>query len=115
MNSDYNIPNYRVGSFIKQIDYQAIQNVYQFNQKQFLIIDSLGIYQNISFHPEYIILSQSPKINLNRLIDSLNPKVIIADGSNFKSYVKRWTETCRKRKRLFHYTGEKGAFILKED
>ncbi|MBP93193.1 MAG: competence protein [Flavobacteriaceae bacterium] len=115
LNSDYNIPNYRVGSFIKQIDYQAIQNVYRFNQKQFLIIDSLGIYQNISFHPEYIILSQSPKINLNRLIDSLNPKVIIADGSNFKSYVKRWTETCRKRKRLFHYTGEKGAFILKED
>jgi len=113
LETDYSITNYRVGSFIKKIDYQTIQNVYNFNQKQLLIIDSLGVYKNLSFKPDYIILSQSPKINLNRLIDSLNPQVIIADGSNYKSYIKRWTETCKTRKRLFHYTGEKGAFILK--
>jgi len=115
LKSDYSIANYRVGNFIKTIDYQSIKNAYHFNQKQFLIIDSLGVYKNISFKPDYIILSQSPKINLNRLIDSLNPQVIIADGSNYKSYINRWHETCKTRKRLFHYTGEKGAFILKEN
>lgn len=115
LKSDYSISNYRVGSFIKNIKYEDIQNVYNFNKKQFLIIDSLGVYQSVTFKPDYVVLSQSPKINLNRLIDSLNPQVIIADGSNYKSYIKRWAETCKKRKRLFHYTGEKGAFVLKQN
>ncbi len=113
MKTEYSISNYRVGNFIDNIEYQPIQNVYRFNEKTTLIVDSLGVYKNLSFKPNYVILSQSPKINLNRLIDSLNPQLIIADGSNYKSYIKRWTETCKKRKRPFHYTGEKGAFILK--
>ncbi|TYB79200.1 ComEC/Rec2 family competence protein [Bizionia myxarmorum] len=111
--SDYSISNYKVGNFIKEVRYKNLPNSYTYNNQQFLVIDSLGIYKNLTFQPDYVILSQSPKINLNRLIDSLNPKVIIADGSNYKSYIKRWAETCINRKRPFHFTGEKGAFILK--
>lgn len=113
LETDYSISNYRVGNFIEKTNYYAIQNIFDFNEKHILIIDSLGVYENLSFKPDYVLISQSPRINLNRLIDSLNPQIIIADGSNYKSYVKRWSETCKKRKRLFHYTGEKGAFITK--
>ncbi|HAF78728.1 MAG TPA: competence protein, partial [Maribacter sp.] len=60
-----------------------------------------------------ILLTQSPKINLDRLIDSIQPKEIIADGSNYKSYVDRWKVTCIKNKIPFHYTGEKGAYYFK--
>lgn len=114
MLSDYSISNYRIGNFIKNTSSHTLSNVYRFNDKQLLIIDSLAIFKNLTLNPDYLLLRESPKINLNRLIDSLNPKLIIMDGSNYKSYVKRWTETCKKRKRPFHYTGEKGAFILKQ-
>ena len=80
-----------------------------------LVIDSLGTYNVKSFKPDYVLLTQSPKLNINRLIDSLKPKLIIADGSNYKSYIERWEATCTKRKLPFHQTSKKGAFILKKE
>ena len=77
------------------------------------VIDSLGIYKNLSFPPNYVLLRDSQRINLNRLIDSLAPIKIIADASNYKSYVQRWKATCTERKIPFHYTNEKGAYIFK--
>ena len=53
-------------------------------------------------------------INLERLIAMHQPNIIIADGSNYKSYVEKWEETCLKKKTPFHSTMQKGAFILKE-
>ncbi|WP_396601935.1 ComEC/Rec2 family competence protein [Algibacter sp. R77976] len=106
------ITNYVVGNHIKTVEEQNIRPIYQLNNKHVLVIDSLGVYNLKSVKPEYILLRQSPKINLNRLIDSLNPKQIIADGSNYKSYIKRWEAICTKRKLPFHQTSKKGAFIL---
>ena len=73
----------------------------------------MGIYNVKSRKPDIILLSNSPKINLERLIDSLTPEQIVADGSNYKSYVARWKATCIKKKLPFHNTNEKGAYILK--
>ena len=75
------------------------------------IVDSLGIYNIKTFKADFILLRNSPKINLVRLIDSLKPDLIISDGSNFKSYQERWAKTCSKQKTPFHQTNEKGAFI----
>jgi len=75
-------------------------------------VDSLGIYRLHSVKPTIVILRQSPKINLERLLKYLNPKIIIADGSNYKSYLKDWEKTCLKNKTPFHNTLQKGAFIL---
>ena len=77
------------------------------------MIDSLGIYQSLMINEPIILLRLSPKINLKRLINTLNPKQIIADGSNYKSYINRWRETCKKEKTPFHYTGQNGAYIIK--
>ncbi|SFD15074.1 competence protein ComEC [Algibacter pectinivorans] len=107
------IRDYAVGNHLKTFKEQSIQDVYQLNKKTILVVDSLGIYNIKTLKPEYVLLRQSPKINLNRLIDSLNPKLIIADGSNYKSYADRWEQICRKRKLPFHQTSKKGAFILK--
>jgi competence protein ComEC len=78
-----------------------------------LIIDSLGIYDVKTFTPDIILLRDSPKINLNRLIDSIQPTQVIADASNFKSYVARWKATCTDKKIPFHYTNEKGFYSSK--
>ncbi len=88
-------------------------NVMNFQSNRILLIDSLGIFNMNSFNPETIILTQSPKINLERLIDRLGPKLIIADGSNYKSDILRWKNTCNKERVNFYSTFENGAIKLK--
>ena len=110
-SQDYIIKNYQTGNFIRNVKQGSLRNVLSFQEHKLLVIDSFGIYSLPGFKPDYILLINSPKINLERLIDSLHPKLIIADGSNYKSYVEKWSETCRNRKLPFHNTYEKGAFI----
>ncbi|MBV1888186.1 MAG: ComEC/Rec2 family competence protein, partial [Urechidicola sp.] len=114
-SNDKVLNQYKVG--VGKLEIQrsdSIPNIIQFKNKEILIIDSLGIYQLKKFYPDLVLLQQSPKINLTRLIDSLNPKIIIADGSNYKSYINRWRLTCEQKNTPFHYTGQKGAYIIKE-
>ncbi|WOD44381.1 ComEC/Rec2 family competence protein [Hwangdonia lutea] len=106
------IKDYTVGNHIKTIKKDTLKSVYILNNKRLLVIDSLGVYNIKSFEPDYVLLRQSPKINLNRLIDSIKPKYIIADGSNYKSYIAQWEAICEKRKLPFHQTSKKGAFII---
>lgn len=112
-NNNSIITDYAVGNHVKTINEAPISNIYQLNKKRLLIVDSLGIYQVKHFNPDYVLLRQSPKINLNRLIDSLNPKYIIADGSNYKSSIRHWANICKKRKLSFHQTSKKGAFVIR--
>ncbi len=108
------LKQYKVG--VGGLEIQAtntIPNIMQFKTKRILIIDSLGAYQLKSYTPDLLLLQQSPRLNLVRLIDSLKPKMIVADGSNYKSYIKRWEKTCEQKNTPFHYTGQKGAYILK--
>ncbi|MFC0604109.1 ComEC/Rec2 family competence protein [Winogradskyella pulchriflava] len=111
--TDNVIRNYKVGELINSVSTEDLQSVYQYKGKTILVIDSLGVYNNISFKTDYVLLRNSPRINLNRVIDRLKPKQIIADASNYKSYVNRWKSTCLKRKIPFHQTNEKGAFVIK--
>lgn len=88
----------------------SLKNSYTYKLSDLYIVDSTTVYPFIK--QMNIILTQSPKINLDILIDSIQPKMIIADGSNYKNDVLRWKETCEKRKLPFHYTGEKGAYYF---
>ncbi|WP_298892614.1 ComEC/Rec2 family competence protein [uncultured Psychroserpens sp.] len=110
---DKTIMSFCIGNFINTIKRRPLQSVYQFQNKTLLVIDSLSIYNVKHFKPDFVLLRNSPRIHLDRLIDSIHPKLIIADGSNYKSYIKRWESTCKKRKLPFHQTGKKGAFIIK--
>ncbi|MCH4553580.1 ComEC/Rec2 family competence protein [Aestuariibaculum lutulentum] len=106
------IKDYKVSNHIKKVSTDSLNPVYILNEKRLIIVDNIGAYHVKSFQPDYVLLIQSPKINLIRLIDSIKPKTIIADGSNYKSYVEQWKTVCLKRKLPFHYTGEKGAFTI---
>lgn len=113
LKNDKIIKNYKVGNFIKNTIEKPIESVYQLNNKTLLVIDSSNVYNVKSFKPNFILLTYSPKVNLNRIIDSLNPELILVDGSNYKSYINRWETTCLKRKVPIHITSKKGAFIIK--
>lgn len=109
------IKNYKIGQAIKEIKNDTLEHVYFFGNKRILVLDSLGIYRIPELNPEYVILRNSPKINLNRLLDSIKPQLIIADGSNYKSYLIRWEFSCLKQNIPYHLTGREGAFVLKND
>ena len=97
---------------VQTISYQKLPSVFTYNKKTILVIDSLGVYPT-SFKIDIVLLTNSPKVNLTQLIDSIQPKQIIADGSNYTSYVNRWKKTCEKKKLPFHHTGAKGALTIK--
>ena len=109
-NIDYLISAYTTAERIDSIRFDSLQNSYAMQKASLLIIDSTGIYPEGKSNT--ILLTQSPKINLERAIESLGPSVVIADGSNYKSLVDRWKVTCLKNKIPFHYTNEKGAYYL---
>ena len=103
--------NYKIGNSIKNIEQDTIRSLYKINEELLLVVDSIGVYKT-SFKPDYVMLRNSPKINLDRLIDHLQPRMIIADGSNYKSYQERWFKTCVKKEIPFHQTSKKGAYIM---
>ena len=105
------ITNYTIGKDVTINKTDAIPSVFEFNNRKLLVIDSLGIYGVKSFKPDIILLRNSPQLNLVRVIDSLQPQLIISDGSNYKSYQDRWKVTCEHKKIPFHQTSKKGAFI----
>lgn len=104
---------YKIGENVEISNKKMASNSYQFENQHILVIDSLGIYQLKNLKKPIIILQNSPKINLERMISKIHPKIIIADGSNFKTYINHWKITSDKYKIPFHSTGENGAFRLK--
>lgn len=89
-----------------------VQNLYYFNNKKIMVIDSFGVYSK-QINPDIIILRQSPKINLERLIHVNQPKLIVADASNYKTTIQLWKSICIKKKIPFHATAEKGFYKVK--
>ncbi|UMB60368.1 ComEC family competence protein [Lutibacter sp. A80] len=111
----YSINAYVLGSGLKKTsEVKSIKNLYRFKNETVLLIDSLGMYNFKSVKPSIILLQNSPKINLDRLLKIHQPKMLVVDASNYRSYVNRWEETCIKNKTPFYNTMQKGAFILKE-
>lgn len=106
------IKGYKIEKGIKKYSESPIPSVFKYKSNIILVLDSLGIYPK-NHKIDIVILSNSPKINLMRLIDSLQPRKVIADGNNYKTYVNRWKNTCEEKQMPFHYTGTDGAFVFK--
>jgi competence protein ComEC len=109
---EINLKDYKTGFNIKEFQEQSVPNILAINDKKLLIIDSTAVYKITELKPEIVLLRNSPKVNLTRLIQQLKPKQIIADGSNYYSYVARWKATAKKQKTRFHHTGKNGAFRI---
>ena len=76
-----------------------------------LILDSLGVYPT-AIRPDIVVITQSPKINMERFLQITKPKLVVADASNYKYIQKLWKGSCLKEKIPFHATGEKGFYRL---
>jgi competence protein ComEC len=105
------LASYSMGNFSHLTSKKSLKNLIYFNGKKIFIIDSLGVYPT-TIRPDIVVFMQSPKINFERLLQTLNPKIVVADASNYKTIQKLWKATCIKEKIPFHATSEKGFYRL---
>ncbi|MEX0314292.1 MAG: ComEC/Rec2 family competence protein [Allomuricauda sp.] len=108
------VKDFAVAERINHVLHQPLSYDFNINNKSFYVMDSLAVYP-LRKHVDFLLLTQSPKINLERLIDSIKPNLILADGSNYPSYVTRWKQTCHKKEIPFHNTSEKGFYVFDLD
>ncbi len=107
------IQSYSTANFCKIDTIRIIKNNYYFLDKKIFVLDKSAIYPTDQ-QVDILILTNSPKINLERLIVSSKPKMIVADASNYKTYVSVWKKTCLEQKIPFHSTYEKGFYNLSQ-
>lgn len=103
--------SYSMGNFSNLKTKKRLQNLIYFNGKKILILDSLGVYPK-DIRPDIVLFTQSPKINFERFLETIKPKMVVADASNFRTIQKQWEATCLKQKIPFHATVEKGFYRL---
>ena len=96
---------------IKNLEYKPLPNVLPLKEINFLIIDD-KFYVDNSFPADYLLLRNSPKIHLEKLLTQITPKLVIADGSNFYFSIEKWRKTCKEYQIPFHYTQEDGFLSL---
>lgn len=106
------VKNYLVNKRISEVAIDTLPYVLKIEKKILMVVDSLGVYPKTIQEPDYVLFSHSPQLHLERMLDTIQPQQLIADGSNYTSYVNRWEATCKKRKRPFHHTTKAGAFQL---
>ena len=111
IEDNYNLKMYRKGLFNPEVRCFPLQQLLFYGNRKILIIDHSGLYA-VGRKPDVIILTGSPKINLERVMAALQPELVIADGTNYKSDVKRWEKSCEKTKIPFYATSKKGFYKI---
>ena len=100
--------------FTKKIVSKKIANYLLNDHKKIAVINSASYYSN-QIQADYLILTQSPKVNLERIIDVFKPKMILCDGNNYKSYVAKWEQTCKQKKIPFYSTYKMGSYKIESN
>lgn len=103
--------HYLLENFSQIKNQKTLRHTAYFKGNKILILDSLGIFPK-NIKPDIVLLTQSPRINIDRMLLDLKPKIVIADGSNYKYILKQWEMSCKKQKIPFHATDEKGFYKL---
>jgi len=104
------IKDYYQNSKVKALKEVQLKNYLSLPDESWLIIDSMGVYPKRT--AKKILLIENPKINLERMIDSVQPELIVADGSNAAYLIKKWAATSKARKIRFHPTRNQGALVI---
>ncbi|MFC2126842.1 ComEC/Rec2 family competence protein [Bacteroidota bacterium] len=89
----------------------SIPKLINFNSKHVLIVDEDKLYQLKKSKVDLLLLRNSTSINLDKCIEILHPKIIVADGSNYPSRKQLWRITSINNNIPFYDTSN-GAYVL---
>ena len=104
------IQNYILQTHVKRKLVDSLKNAFTLNNESWLIIDSLSVYPKKSF--DYVILCQNPKLNLERLIKNVQPKLIILHNSNYHYLIDEYKAYFDQRKIPYYDMKSKGSFVI---
>lgn len=103
------LSSYLIQNYIASQKFKKLENTLYFRNQKILIVDSTGLIPS-KCEPDILLLTQSPKLNLDRILDEIKPKTIIADASNSYGVITLWKKSCSKKNIPFHATTEKGYY-----
>lgn len=111
--TDRNVQSYLVanGTIIKSSE--NIPNLLFFNGKKIIVLDSSAIFIPY-LKPDIVLVTQSPKVNFDRVIGDYRPEIVIVDASNYKNVVANIRKTCLQQKIPFHAVAEKGFYRIEK-
>ncbi len=97
---------------LKLEESKRMKHFFRIEDKRVMVLDHQSINTDFGFKPDVLILMNSPKVNLERLLKKVHPEIIVADGSNYFSYKLLWKRTAEKYKIDFYDTAKMGAFVM---
>lgn len=109
------LKNYIRESFpLQSVFYSKIQDFYHFQKQEIQVVAGSYRLKEEVPNSEILVLKNSPKVNLERLLQKTKSRLVVVDGSNYPSFKKRWRKTCRAMDVLFYDTAKEGAFVLQK-
>jgi competence protein ComEC len=109
------LKNYIRESFpVQSVTYSKIQEFYHFKKQKIQVVARSYRLKEVVPNSEILVLKNSPKVNLERLLQKTKSRLVVADGSNYPTFKKRWRKTCRALDVSFHDTAKEGAFVLQK-
>lgn len=90
----------------------AFKNTFITEKLRLLVLDEKAVYNIPFFEPSHLLISNNPKVNLERVLTHIHPKMVFADGSNQPWNILHWKKTCQKRNITFINLREHGAYPI---
>ena len=106
------LTDYKIGELVREIHSNTLKNSYRLGSEEFLIVSKPTLLSSKTGEADIVLLSHSPRINLDRFLAGHKPRLIIADGSNYRSFVDRWQKSCNRFDVALHSTAKDGALEL---
>ena len=97
---------------IDTLQIEAFKNTFITKKLRLLVLDEKAIYNIPHFEPSHLLISNDPKVNLDRVLTHIHPKMVFADGSNPPWSISRWKKSCQKSKVPFVSLREHGAYPI---
>jgi competence protein ComEC len=110
---DHTIRPYMISKDIQNYTKLDLPELFLYDRNLVCVLDKKGTYPKDK-KLDWIILTSNPKVNLERLIYEVEPRMIIADGNNWKFLVERWKNTCIRYDIPIYNTAKSGAFIYQK-
>ncbi len=106
------LEDYKTGEGVRDVHFEMLKNSYHLARDEFLVVNEPDQLIKWGLRADILLLSDAPRINLDRYLSAHKPRLIIADGSNYKSFVQRWQKSCNRYDVPFHNTAIDGALEL---
>lgn len=106
------ISGFRREGGVATLSFTPLANIYRWPGHTLYLIGKNGPGKESIGPAAHVLLRDSPRVNLDRVLARTCPALVIADGSNYPSFVARWKTSCSRLGIPFHYTGEQGALYL---